>query len=79
GRMYINLAPDVPLRPSSPFYGNAQQVLNVAIIDLARYTDENAIDDPMALNEESQRLLDQAQAQLLQQMNRNVFIQAANQ
>jgi arabinosaccharide transport system substrate-binding protein len=79
GRMYINLAPDVPLRPSSPFYGNAQQVLNVAIIDLARYTDENAIDDPMALTEESQRLLDQAQAQLLQQMNRNVFIQAANQ
>jgi arabinosaccharide transport system substrate-binding protein len=77
GREYIKLAPDVPLRPSSPFYGNAQQALNIAMIDLSRYADENAIGDPAALMAESQRLLERAQQQVIAQMKRNVFLKAS--
>lgn len=77
GRAYIKLAPDVPLRPSSPFYGNAQQALNIAIIDLSRHADENAISDPAALMTESRRLLDHAQQQVIAQMQRNVFLKAS--
>ncbi|MCF7687145.1 MAG: extracellular solute-binding protein [Cephaloticoccus sp.] len=76
GRMYINLAPEVPLRPSSPFYGNAQQVLNIAIIDLSRYADEHGISDPADLADESRRLLNRAQSLLITQMQRNVFLKA---
>lgn len=74
GRLYINLAPDVPLRPSSPFYGNAQQELNAAVIALSNYTEEHAITNPALLHDECRRLLDRAQAGLLRQMQRNVFV-----
>ena len=76
GREYIKLAPDVPLGPSSPFYGNAQQALNIAMIDLSRYAEDHAVSDPDALMAESQRLLERAQEQVLAQMQRNVFLKA---
>lgn len=74
GRMYINLAPEVPLRSSSPFYGNAQQALNAAIIDLSNYTESNNISDPAELKAECRRLLNRAQQILLRQMERNAFL-----
>ncbi|MFM1852174.1 MAG: hypothetical protein RIS54_1858 [Verrucomicrobiota bacterium] len=74
GRLFINLAPDVPTRPSSPFYGNAQQELNTAVIALSRYTEDHAISDPTQLHAECRRLLNAAQAGLLRQMHRNVFL-----
>ena len=66
----------MPLRPSSPFYGNAQQALNIAMIDLSRYAEDHAVSDPDALIAESQRLLERAQEQVLAQMQRNVFLKA---
>ena len=77
GRMYIQLAPDVPLRPSSPYYGVAQQLLNLAVIQLCRYADDHRLYEPKALEPEAQRLLDEAQRQLQAQMDRNVFLHAA--
>lgn len=79
GRLYINLAPDVPLRPSSPFYGNAQQEMNLVIIALSKYTEDHGITDPAQLHDECRRLMNHAQAALLRQMNRNVFLRQTNQ
>jgi arabinosaccharide transport system substrate-binding protein len=77
GRMYIELAPDVPLRPSSPYYLQAQQLLDLAIVQLCRYADDHHSYEPAALEPEARRLLDQAQRELLAQMNRNVFLRTA--
>src|ERR1035437_3260928 len=77
GRMYIGLAPDVPLRPSSPYYAQAQQLLNLAIIQLCRYADDHGLYEARALEPEAHRLLDGAQRELQRQMNRNVFLRAA--
>jgi len=74
GRLFINLAPDVPLRPSSPFYVNAQQELNAAIIALCHYVEKRHISDPTLLHDQCRQLLDSAQARLLRQMQRNVFL-----
>jgi arabinosaccharide transport system substrate-binding protein len=77
GRMYLQLAPDVPLRPSSPYYIQAQQELNLAIIQLCHYAEDHGIEAPAALAPEARRLLDEAQRELLAQMNRNVFLRTA--
>jgi arabinosaccharide transport system substrate-binding protein len=74
GRILLNLAPDVPRRSSSPFYTQAQQVLNVATIELARYASEHGINEPAALEPEARRILDRAQQQLLLQINHNIFL-----
>jgi len=76
GRLYIQLAPDVPLRPSSAFYGQASQVMNLAIIQLCQYADDHQLYDAHALEPEAQRLLDGAQRELQAQMDRNVFLRA---
>ena len=77
GRLYIQLAPDVPLRPSSPYYGQAQQLLNLAVIQLCQYADDHQLYDATALEPEAQRLLNEAQRQLQAQLDRNVFLRAA--
>jgi arabinosaccharide transport system substrate-binding protein len=77
GRMYIQLAPDVPLRPSSPYYGLAQQLLNLAVIQLCQYADDHHLYDAAALEPEARRLLDEAQRQLRAQIDRNVFLRSA--
>jgi arabinosaccharide transport system substrate-binding protein len=76
GRMYLRLAPDVPLRPSSPYYGLGQQLLNLSVIQLCQYADDHHVYDPAALRPEARRLLDDAQRQLQAQMDRNVFLHA---
>ncbi len=77
GRMYIKLAPDVPLRPSSPYFGLAQQLLNLSVIKICQYADDHHLYDAHALEPESRRLLDDAQHELQAQMDRNVFQHAA--
>jgi arabinosaccharide transport system substrate-binding protein len=74
GRMYIRLAPDVPLRPSSPYYNLASQLLNQSVIQLCQYADDHQLYDAAALTPEAQRLLDGAQRELRAQMDRNVFL-----
>jgi arabinosaccharide transport system substrate-binding protein len=77
GRMYIQLAPDVPLRTSSPYYPQAQQLLNRVVIDLCRYADDHGIGEAGPLEPETRRLLEQGQRELRAQMDRNVFLHLA--
>ncbi len=77
GRMYIQLAPDVPLRPSSPYYAQAQQLLNRAVLQLCHYAEDHRLTDPAALIPEAQRLLDRSQRELRAQIDRNVFLHSA--
>ena len=77
GRMYIQLAPDVPLRPSSPYYPQAQQLLSFTVIQLCDYAEANHVYEIGALELEAQRLLDDAQQKILAQQNHNVFLHAA--
>jgi arabinosaccharide transport system substrate-binding protein len=79
GRMFIQLAPDVPLRPSSPYFSQAQQQLDLAVIQLCRYAEEHHLSEPAALEPEARRLLDVAQRALRAQMDRNIFLRVAHQ
>lgn len=74
GRVLISLAPSVPRRPSSPFYTQAQQAMNQAEIVIARYAEENRIYDAAALEPAVRKILGEAQARLLLQMDHNVFL-----
>jgi arabinosaccharide transport system substrate-binding protein len=74
GRMYLQLAPDVPRRTSSPFLMLAKNHVRDALTDLRRYASANEQFEPAALEAEAKRLLTQAQARLQQQMARNVFV-----
>lgn len=74
GRIYIEQAPDVPLRPASPYANMAQLFLGNALIELRQYADEREIYDPGQLQPEAQRLLDQAQLRLEREIGRNTFL-----
>ena len=74
GRMYIQLAPEVPVRPSSPYYPMTQQLLSSVVIRLCHYADEHRVYDAPSLVPEAQRLLDEAQHRVETQINRNAFL-----
>ena len=74
GRLYLNQAPHVPLRSSSPYVLQATTLFDDCVIDLTRYADEHRVYDPAALVPEAQRILDRAQANLKAQISRNVFL-----
>jgi len=76
GRMYIQLAPEVPVRPSSPYYPMTQQLLSSVVIRLCRYADEHRLYDGPSLEPEAQRLLDEAQHKVEAQIHRNAFLRA---
>jgi len=73
GRLFLNLAGDVPERIPSPFYAAATNVLNAAMVGICRHVDREAITDPAQVEPEVRRRLDAAQAELLRLMQRNVF------
>ena len=74
GRMYLQVAPDVPLRPSSPYYGQAIARLGNVENQLANLTEDQGITDPAQLEPIARRLLVAAQKDLQAQINRNVFL-----
>jgi arabinosaccharide transport system substrate-binding protein len=73
GRMFIELASDIPLRTSSPYNQNAILEARDAAVLLARYAEQEGVDDPELLMAEAQRLLDIAQENVVRQMSRNAF------
>lgn len=74
GLMYIEQAPNVPFRTSSPFHQVAmQQIMNVAF-DVKQYAEENDEYDLDALVPETKRLLELAEQRIKMEMSRNVFI-----
>ncbi|MCF7687142.1 MAG: extracellular solute-binding protein [Cephaloticoccus sp.] len=74
GRMYINQAPDVPRRSSSPYTTAAAERVTSALIDLRAYADRTGTYDEADLLVESQRLLDLAQDSLQRLIDRNLFL-----
>ena len=76
GRMYLELAPNVPLRPSSPYYSQAINRLGNVENQLANLAGDENIGDPALLEPLARRLLGDAQKDLQAQINRNVFLSA---
>ncbi len=73
GRMFIELAPDVPVRTSSPYNQNAVLEFRDAAVNLLNWANTNGVDEPDALREQAQQLLHIAQKNVARQMARNVF------
>lgn len=74
GRMYLNLAPSVPARSSSPFGAIASARLQDAVVRLAAYARREKRYDIDDLLPEAQRLLEEAQVEVSRHVARNVFI-----
>lgn len=74
GLMYIDQAPHVPYRTSSPFHQVAMQQIMDAAVALKDHAKANDSYDPDALLPEAERLLESAEARIMQEMSRNVFI-----
>jgi arabinosaccharide transport system substrate-binding protein len=74
GRLYLDQAPDVPQRPSSPYASSAGLELGTVTIDLRRYADQNKVYDEESLIPVAQDLLDKAQARIERLIERNQFI-----
>ncbi len=73
GRMYIELAPEIPLRPSSPYNKQAAIDVRDAALNLADYANRNGVNSAEELMPEAARLLDRVQAQVERRMRRNAF------
>jgi arabinosaccharide transport system substrate-binding protein len=78
GRMYINLAGDVPRRTSSPYNVMALDRLRDAAVRLKRFADEEKAHTVEALLPRARELLGEAQRAVKQQMDRNVFWKAGD-
>ena len=78
GRLYLELAPEVPQRVSSPYYGTANALMTEALTELSEYVEQHGIADPDALLPEAARVMGRAQSSLVRMMQRNVFIQTAD-
>lgn len=73
GRAYINLAPQVPPRYNSPFSGLALVRLQAAASQLAAYADSHPPATRESLLPEAQRVLNQAQEEVMRHVRRNRF------
>ncbi|WP_197457021.1 ABC transporter substrate-binding protein [Cephaloticoccus capnophilus] len=75
GRMYIDQAPHVPRKPSSPYAGLASEYVRNVTMALRAYAERTETYDVAALETEALRLLSEAQAALQKQIARNLFSQ----
>jgi len=74
GRLYIDQAPNVPHRPSSPYNPTAEDYIGSVAMALRDYADRHEIYDIPRLEIEALRLLRDAQAHLEKLISRNVFL-----
>jgi arabinosaccharide transport system substrate-binding protein len=79
GRLYIAAAPDVPPRTSSPYNALAQIKMADSALALKAYAAQYGKYMVAELVPEARRLLAQAQAQVREQMQRNVFLAQQHQ
>ncbi|GAB4186765.1 MAG: hypothetical protein Kow00105_01320 [Phycisphaeraceae bacterium] len=77
GRVFVDMAPDVPMRTSSPFNNLAMARVQEAVIALYEYAVANGVYDAQSLEPEARRQLAKAEAQVRKLMNRNVFLKDA--
>ena len=76
GRLYIEQAPHVPIRTSSPYYTYALQAVCGVLAELRAHADRTHTYDEAALQVEAQRLLDREQRRTEREIQRNVFLLA---
>lgn len=74
GLAFIEQAPHVPHRSSSPFHQIAMQRILDTSTRLKNYAEQNNLYDADALLPEARRLLEATERLMLQEMERNVFI-----
>lgn len=79
GRMFLELAPSVPVRTSSPFNRAAQLRMQDALVALGRYAREKRVWDVGELMPEARRLLREAQNNVRRELDRNVFLRRAKE
>lgn len=73
GKLFIEQAPNVPLRISSAYQSFAQQQFVNAALSLRAVAEEEGIFDLAELEKRARPFLQKAQAQVVEQMNRNIF------
>jgi arabinosaccharide transport system substrate-binding protein len=73
GKLYIEQAPHVPTRTSSPYNRQAVFLLRDAAVELADYARRTGIHDAETLGNEASRLLTGVQARIVRVMDRNAF------
>ena len=74
GRMYIDLAPSVPRRTSSPFNQIAKERVRDALTRLRQYAAEERLFTVDELLPEARRQLDSAHGDMQRRVDRNVFL-----
>lgn len=74
GRMYIDLAPDVPERIASPYSALALTAVQTALVRLKDHADALGTTDRAALAPRARELLAEAERQVRAQVARNVFL-----
>jgi arabinosaccharide transport system substrate-binding protein len=77
GRLFIELAPTVPLRTNSPFNRGVQTNMRDVLLSLRAYAEANQVSDAEALLPEARRLIGEVEALVTKQMARNVFSREA--
>jgi arabinosaccharide transport system substrate-binding protein len=78
GRLFIQLAPNVPLRTNSPFNREAQTRIRDVLMALREYAESRGVFDPDELVGEARRLVGEVEERLQIQMERNVFLREAS-
>ncbi len=76
GRLYIELAPDVPIRTSSPFNTYAKDRVANALFRLKEYALETKQYSPDELMDEAHRQLEAAERLVRRQVEQNVFLRS---
>lgn len=74
GRLYIEQAPNVPPRPASPYYRTALLRLQDAAVSVAEQARSKGLSSPKDLLPLARKALEEAQASVERQMDRNVFL-----
>lgn len=76
GRLYIELAPQIPLRTSSPFNTYAKDRVANALFKLKKYALDNEKYTPDELIVEAHRLLESAEGLVTRKVERNIFLRS---
>ena len=79
GRMYINLAPSVPRRTSSPFNQIAKERVRDALTRLREFAEEEGVFTIEELLPEAQRQLESAHEDIQRRVDRNLFLKASSE
>jgi arabinosaccharide transport system substrate-binding protein len=74
GLLYIELAPEVPVRTSSPYHARAITRMSHATIRLYEYAEKERIYDAESLMPKATELLQEAEDLIRREMQRNVFV-----